>query len=266
LRTIKRNVPFLGRDLETAVLMTEPLSDPLLDRSLADLACDVPGATALFHREQLDFCCGGHQTLREAVAGRGLDGGQLAEALRALQAQGRSATERDWRQARTGELIDHLLQRFHEGHRAQLPELIRLARRVESVHADHPDCPRGLADHLEMMAQDLEQHMCKEEQVLFPLLRHGGSPAFVAAPIRVMRHEHDQHGESLARLSGLSGGLRAPADACSSWQALATGLQALHSELTMHIHLENNVLFKGQAAAEAEFAAGGCCGGCGGSR
>lgn len=246
--------------------MTEPLSDPLLDRSLADLACDVPGATALFLRERLDFCCSGRQTLREAVAARGLDGQVLAEALRALLARGRAATERDWRQARTGELIDHLLQRFHEGHRAQMPELIRLARQVESVHAGHPDCPRGLADHLETMAQDLEQHMCKEEQVLFPLLRRGGSPAFVAAPIRVMRHEHDQHGESLARMSELSGGLRAPADACGSWQALAAGLQALCSELMLHIHLENNVLFAGRAEAEAEFAAGGCCGSCGGGR
>lgn len=237
--------------------MSEPLSEPLLDRSLADLACDVPGAAALFLREQLDFGCGGRQTLREAVVARGLDGPALAAELKALQARGWPAAERDWRRARTGELIDHLLQRFHEGHRAQLPELIRLAREVESEHADHPDCPRGLADHLAVMAQDLEQHLCKEEQVLFPMMRRGGSPAFVAAPIRVMRHEHDQHGESLARLSELSRGLRAPADAGGRWQALAAGLQTLRSELLLHIHLENNVLFEGQAAAEAEYAAGG---------
>ena len=70
-------------------------------------------------------------------------------------------------------LIDHILARYHEVHRQQLPELIRMARRVEAVHRDHPQVPRGLADHLEAMAQELDSHMRKEEMVLFPLIARG---------------------------------------------------------------------------------------------
>ena len=50
--------------------------------------------------------------------------------------------------ADTAELIDHILLRYHEKHRRQLPELVELARRVEQVHAGKPGVPAGLADIL----------------------------------------------------------------------------------------------------------------------
>lgn len=249
--------------------VTSTSSLSLAARSLGDLARSIPGATALFRQAGLDFCCGGQQPLAAAVAERGLDAAALESALQALQQQ--PATDvRDWRAASVDGLIDHILERYHLRHREQLPELIRLARRVESVHGDRDDCPRGLADHLAAMQRDLDSHMAKEEQVLFPLLRHG-SPSFVREPIAVMRLEHDDHGEALARLMDLTHQLRAPVGACTTWRALYTGLQALRDDLMEHIHLENNILFEDAAAAAAQAQAasrggcgGGCCGGCGG--
>lgn len=73
----------------------------------------------------------------------------------------------DWNAASPADLIDYILARYHEVHRQQLPELIRLSLKVEQVHADSPDCPTGLAEHLRTMSQELESHMQKEEQVLF---------------------------------------------------------------------------------------------------
>ena len=43
---------------------------------------------------------------------------------------------------------------------------------------------------------ELESHMEKEEQVLFPLMLAGGNPMIVH-PIGMMRHEHDEAGEEL---------------------------------------------------------------------
>lgn len=54
------------------------------------------------------------------------------------------------------QLIEHLLQRYHARHREQLPELIRLASRVEQVHGHHLACPNGLADLLRDIEQELE--------------------------------------------------------------------------------------------------------------
>jgi regulator of cell morphogenesis and NO signaling len=219
----------------------------LLDRSLGDLARSIPGATAVFHRHQLEFCCGGKKSLRDAVAPLALDGESLARELEAL-GDPADPQQRDWREASARELIAHILVRYHERHRQQLPELVRLARRVEAVHADRPECPHGLAVHLEAMGGELESHMQKEEQILFPMLERGVPPVGLP-PVEMMRFEHDQHGQALARLVELAHGLLQPRGACNTWRALLAGLHTLHDDLMQHIHLENNILFEGLNAS-----------------
>ena len=36
--------------------------------AVGDFAVNIPGATALFRTHKIDFCCGGHISLREAAA------------------------------------------------------------------------------------------------------------------------------------------------------------------------------------------------------
>jgi regulator of cell morphogenesis and NO signaling len=142
----------------------------------------------------------------------------------------------------TGELIAYILDRFHSGHRRDLPGLIVLARKVESVHGKHPEAPNGLADFLDEVAESLEEHMQKEEQILFPMLRSGGHP-MISHPIGMMRMEHDDHVINLGKLLALTNGLKAPEGACGSWRALYEGLGELSAELKEHIRIENEILF-----------------------
>ena len=117
-----------------------------------------------------------------------------------------------------------------------------MARRAEAVHKDNPAVPRGLASLLERIAGELEDHMWKEEEVLFPLMRRGGHP-MIAQPIAVMLAEHDGHGAHLRMLERLTGDFTAPDDACPTWRALYIGAKKLADDLIEHIHTENNVLF-----------------------
>jgi regulator of cell morphogenesis and NO signaling len=142
----------------------------------------------------------------------------------------------------TYDLIDLIETRYHAVHRRELPELVRLAHRVEAVHKAHPQVPRGLADLLETMASELEEHMRKEEQVLFPLMRKGGHP-MISEPIAMMLAEHDDHGARLRELEALTSDFSPPDDACSTWRALYVGSRKLANDLMEHIHTENNVLF-----------------------
>jgi iron-sulfur cluster repair di-iron protein len=139
-------------------------------------------------------------------------------------------------------LIEYILERFHEVHREQVPELIRLAAQVESVHADHPAAPRGLAALLKSMHAELLQHMDKEESILFPMLARGGSP-FVVHPIGVMRREHEEHSENLVRLVALTHNAEPPEGACSTWRQLCSGVRQFAEDLEQHIRIENDVLF-----------------------
>ena len=216
------------------------MNHSLLQQSLGSIACDMPGATRIFHAHKLDFCCGGQLSLSEAATRRGLDPAAIAAELQALSAL--DGDEVDWRTAADAELIGHILTRYHARHREQLPELIRLAQRVEQVHGDRDDCPAGLTDLLRYMQQELESHMLKEEQVLFPALLDGAG-AKASAPIAVMRMEHEHHGQAIQRLLKLTQHITPPANACNTWCALYRGLDEFIGDLMQHIHLENNVLF-----------------------
>ena len=215
-----------------------PTAVDLAGQSLGRIAVDLPGATAVLRRLKLDFCCGGQVTLQEACANKGLD---LAAVRQELEALAQEAPEPQI-SAPSGELIDHILTRYHEVHRLLLPELIRMARRVEAVHRDHPQVPAGLADFLEGVEAELLDHMAKEENILFPMLKRGGHP-MAAQPIGVMRHEHTSHGEQLERLGQLTHDHTPPEGACNTWRALFAGTARLTDDLMQHIHLENNVLF-----------------------
>jgi regulator of cell morphogenesis and NO signaling len=206
------------------------------ERALGDIARELPGAAAVFRRHGLDYCCGGAQSLREAADAAGIDARAVERDLAALAPAPAEAPEEP------SPLIDHILVRYHETHRRELPELIALARRVEERHAGHPQVPRGLASLLEHIAEAIEEHMQKEERILFPMMRAGGTP-MIMGPIQVMEHEHVEHGERLRQLEALTRCHTPPADACTSWQALYAGTRKLVDDVMQHIHLENNVLF-----------------------
>ncbi|HRM48214.1 MAG: iron-sulfur cluster repair protein YtfE [Alicycliphilus sp.] len=224
-------------------------------QAIGQIAVQLPGATAVFRRLKLDFCCGGHVSLDQAASDKGLDLQAVVHELSALQ---RPSELPDL--GTPTELVEHIIARYHEVHRAQLPELIRMARRVEAVHRDNPNTPHGLADALETMEQELLMHMHKEEAVLFPMLRAGGN-SFVSQPIAMMRHEHNDHGEALEHLASLTNDITPPMGACNTWRALYTGLAQLREDLINHIHLENNILFpQFEQAAQPQGCGGGGCG------
>lgn len=209
-------------------------------QSVGQLATTLPGASRVFYRLGLDFCCGGQISLDEACAKHQID---VDEVVRAIEAEAaKTSTAPDWNERSIDELIDVILTRFHEPHREELPRLIAMARKVEGVHASKPTCPHGLADHLERMAHELETHMQKEEQVLFPLLRDGQLRTAMG-PIMVMEQEHQDHGQNLERLRELTSDFVPPPEACGTWQALFLGLDELRRDLMEHISTENNVLF-----------------------
>lgn len=219
-------------------------------RPLSTLATDIPGATALFRKYKLDFCCGGAVTLTDAAAAKGLDANTIAAELAGLTPVEMEAPRE------TQPLIAHILTRYHEVHRRELPELIRLAKRVEAVHGARDDAPKGLAHLLQSMANELESHMQKEESVLFPMMEDGGND-FIRHPIAAMRAEHEEVGVELKQLEAFAAAT--PADACATWRALSAGLAKFTDDLMMHIHLENNILFPAFEPSENGDHNGCCC-------
>lgn len=87
----------------------------------------------------------------------------------------------------TGALSDLILTKYHDMHRADLVSLVPLVERVEQVHAGDPDATKGLALALTGLAREMEDHMAKDEKILFPAVSAGGGTATLleelAAPV-----------------------------------------------------------------------------------
>ncbi len=206
-------------------------------RPLGQLVRDIPGASAVFRRHRLDFCCGGDIPLEVAAQARQIDVRLIERELVALDVGTSDDTPCD-----PDSLVGFIIGRFHDVHRRELPELIILSATVERVHAGHGDVPAGLTGLLQNVLDELSRHMQKEEQVLFPMMRSNPG-GFLAPPIARMREEHKEHGRMLHHLQDLTRDLRLPSDACNTWRALYVGLEKFTADIMQHIHTENNILF-----------------------
>jgi regulator of cell morphogenesis and NO signaling len=209
--------------------------------TLAELAVKRPAASRVFHRHGLDFCCHGNRGLEEACGERGL---LAASLLEEIANEERVCGDLPlWESRPLLQIIRHIVDHYHARLRDELPRLIQMAERVETVHGEKASCPRGLADHLNSMHAAVLEHLAKEEVMLFPMIAAGrGSRA--SMPIHMMEVEHEDHGESLRKTRELTANLAVPAAACATWSALYLRLEEFEAELMEHIHLENNVLFR----------------------
>jgi len=209
--------------------------------TLAEIAVTHPAAARVFYQHRLDFCCGGRRSLAEACHERGLDARSILDDI--AREDTPDADSARWDKAALPTLVDHIVNHFHARLRAALPDLVRMARRVETRHADKSTCPSGLAMHLEGVQASVLDHLAKEEQILFPMILRGMG-TLAAGPVHVMEMEHEHHKADLLRIRALTDDLKPPAEACTTWRALYLALQQLEQELMEHIHLENNILFR----------------------
>lgn len=109
-------------------------------QKLSELAVSIPGATKIFREYDLDFCCGGSVLLEVAAQQKNLNLAEIEKRLTDLQQSKAENNDKDWTSASYAEMIDHIITRFHNRHREQLPELITLAEKVENIH-----CPNNMA-------------------------------------------------------------------------------------------------------------------------
>ena len=209
--------------------------------TLADLATTHPAAARVFYRHGLDFCCGGRRPLSDVCVERGLD---VASVIAAIESEER-LTDDDprWDLEPLTNLMAFIVNTYHRRLRESLPELIHMAEKVETRHGDKASCPKGLVTLLIAMNECVLEHLSKEEQVLFPLIANGQGRIAVG-PVHIMEMEHEEHARALESVRRLTNHFEPPAEACVTWRALYLGLQQLEEELMLHIHLENNVLFR----------------------
>jgi len=214
---------------------------------VAEIARRYPSSVHVFERFGIDFCCGGKRPLRVACEEQGLSFEELEQALRAVAAV-RGDDPHQWTQEPLHALIDHIVGAYHVALRDELPRLETMAVKVASVHGAKAPALARIQDCLGELSADLNDHMWKEELILFRSIRAieaGATPAVLplSAPISTMEVDHDRAGRLLAELRELTDDYVAPAWGCETVRALYRGLAELERSMHVHVHLENNILF-----------------------
>jgi regulator of cell morphogenesis and NO signaling len=236
------------------------MTERLGTTTVGDIVAADFRTASVFEQFGIDFCCGGRRTLAEACRMGGVDLGALVGALDALPPpDGREDDVTRWPPER---LIGYILSTHHAYVRSALPAIAgELATLVDAQLTRHPELSR-VAVYFDQMRGDLEQHLVKEEQVLFPYVRdlatrdptttRADSPfGTVENPIRMMEREHRDATDALRTIRELTHGFTAPPDGSAAYVACMADLARFERDLHRHVHLENNVLFPKAVELEA---------------
>jgi regulator of cell morphogenesis and NO signaling len=225
------------------------------NKTVADLAVEIPGATRVLENLGIDYCCGGKRSLVDACAAVGISVEDVAKSLETANGPHAQFEEPNFLTATLAELVDHIVEKHHVFTKTEMARLNALLDKVHSVHGqNHPELEK-IRLVFRTLSAELDPHMMKEERVLFPFIvgmeaavftsRPIQVPPFgtVANPVRMMMMEHEGAGELVKQMREASADYTVPADACISYQTLYQALDAFEKDLHQHIHLENNVLF-----------------------
>jgi regulator of cell morphogenesis and NO signaling len=226
---------------------------PNSEQTVRDIAAANPAAARVFEQLGIDYCCGGKQTLSTACERAHVS----LESVVQLLDQPVESTETPVRNDATlGELTRYIVDRHHAYVRRESPRVMELFTKVCRKHGPaHPELV-ALKVLFETMAGELDEHMWKEEHILFPYIQSlesgaGSTACFgsVENPIAQMMADHENAGAILEKIRSLSNGHTPPQGACPTFRALYAALAEFERDLHWHVHLENNILFPRAIAA-----------------
>ncbi|MBU9714816.1 iron-sulfur cluster repair di-iron protein [Evansella tamaricis] len=222
------------------------------DSVVRDIVIRVPRSDELFKQYKIDFCCGGNRPLHDAIKEKGLEEGSILQTLHSLQEQAveRKESDRlDWTKEPFTSLMDHILRRHHGYLVEELPDLSFYVTKIFRVHGmSHPELGE-LHQLFHQLKMELEQHMIKEEQVIFPAIRHyentktSTDKTVALSRIHELESEHEEAGFLLKQIRHITNDFTLPPGACTTYRMTFKRLEELESDMFQHVHLENNILF-----------------------
>ena len=228
----------------------------LTDRTIREIAVEMPATTRVFEELKIDYCCGGNKNFLEACEAANLSPDIVKNKITdALKDSDKTSIDDLTHQISPAKLIDLIIEKHHTFAQKEITRLIPLMDKVAGKHGEHHPELLSIQKTFTDLCNDLMPHMQKEEVVLFPYIKNieaseitnqpASRPPFgtVQNPVRMMQGEHDTAGDFLKQIRKLTNDYKLPEAACPSFQSLYFGLEELERDLHQHIHLENNILF-----------------------
>lgn len=210
--------------------------------TIGSVVAMYPKTTSILSSYDIDYCCGGHRLLSEVLKEQNINEQELYQALDTFLAQASFSQDGDSFLDMTSHQLSTYIEDTHHAYlRETLPMISELLAAIMRVHgANHPE----LFEVYRLfggLKSDLEQHLLKEEQLLFPALETTQIQTIQTLSDTIIA-EHEHAGSVLMQLRHETAHFTVPEDACSTYRRAYKLLAELEADLHEHIHLENNIL------------------------
>lgn len=218
---------------------------------IGDIVTRFPGASDIFYKYRIDFCCGGNRPLSVAIEEQNVDEDEVIKAVnnKYEEFKEKNSEFTDWAKESPSILIEYIINTHHSYLREKLPQLSDYVFKIMKVHGHHHEELFKVHKLFNNLRTELEGHLVKEEELVFPLIK-----AYEKANdsemrekalklIQELEEEHTGAGDIIKELREVTDHYHIPEDACRTFEVTYKELQALEADLFQHIHLENNILF-----------------------
>ena len=237
---------------------------PTSTQSIREIVTQYPSSARVFHRFDIDLCLQADLSLEGACQELQLSVDQVLEKLSDSEAQERGDMSLDPATLSLSRLVQHIVRVHHLCVRQELPRLAEMALKLAATRGDRAPELGKVAELIEKLRGEMNTHIQKEEQVLFPFISQMDQESIIAYPpshacfrsvthpIFMMEQEHESAHHIVAELIRLTNHFEPPSWACATHIVLFSGLREFEADLKQHVHLENDVLFPHAIQLEAE--------------
>ena len=206
----------------------------------------------------IDFSCIDDRSPREAIVRAG-----ATTPLKRVFSE-RPPFSQEFNRWKLDSMIDYIIKTHHQYAKENAIIIYNLAQKVAQHHSkNHPKLLQ-LTTALFLFLHDFLNCMIKEEQILFPNIKHlvknkshsgkSGYTTFglIKEWVGLIYKDHQALIEDLNLFHELTNNYRLPEDACHSYKCLFGKMKEFEDDLLAHVHLENNILFPKALAADEE--------------
>lgn len=228
------------------------INDFKISDKIGDIVTVFPGASNLFLEYRIDFCCGGNRPLSEAIKEQNLDENKILALLNEKYEEFREKNEEftDWAKEEPRKLVDYIVGTHHAYLKEELPKISELVFKILKVHGKNHEELFKVHKLFNTLRTELEGHLVKEEEFLFPVIKEYGEEKTkdnrdkVLELIKELEEEHTGAGDIIKELREITDHYNVPKGACKTFELTYKKLMEVEQDTFQHIHLENNILFK----------------------
>ena len=221
-----------------------------LKSTLGEIVSLYPNTASVMNKYKIDYCCGGKNTLENVLSENSLNCEKVVSELEKEAEEIKLKNITNWNNESLSKIVDYILDKHHTFMKEALEEINILMFKILKVHYNtNGESLLVIHNLFGQLKTELEEHLVKEEENLFPLIKEyelndrEADKNSILKFIAETESEHDKAGDLFKELETATNDFTPPENACASYIRTFKLLDALEKDTFNHIHMENSILF-----------------------